>query len=102
MAQYAVAWQDDDGLVQTGRLDVNPLDLRLEGGRHRSGRLAMKQVLYRDLTDVGMAPMKKRVQDRPTTELRTRHGCIYVAPVGAGVARELLELLQRRLDTEAS
>jgi hypothetical protein len=49
-----------------------------------------------------MAPPDKRVQGRPTVELRSRHGSVYVAPVGAGLARELVALLQRRLEPLAS
>jgi hypothetical protein len=102
MSHYAVAWRNDHGQVQTGRLDVKAGGVRFEGGRHRSGRLAVLQLLYRDLFDAEMAPTERRVQGRPTVELRSRHGSVYVAPVGAGLARELVALLQRRLESSAS
>lgn len=97
MSQYAVAWRDQGGSVQTGRLDVNAQAVRLEGGGHRSGRLAVTRVLFRDLLRVDMAPTSERIHGRPSVELRSRHGSVYVAPVGAGLARELLQVLQHRL-----
>lgn len=102
MTQYAVAWRNEGEPVQSGRLDVEARAVRFEGGRHRSGRLAVTRVLYRDLLEVEMAPVAKRVQARPTIELRGRHGSIYVAPVGAALARELLGSLQLHLHAEAS
>jgi hypothetical protein len=102
MSHYATAWRSEDGEVQTGRLDLKARAVRFESGRHRSGRLAVLQLLYTDLLDAEMAPTEKRVQGRPTVEIRSRHGSIYVAPVGAGLARELVALLQRRLEPRAS
>jgi hypothetical protein len=102
MSHYATAWRNEDGQVQTGRLDMKARAVQFEGGRHRSGRLAVMQLLYRDILDAEMAPTERRVQGRPTVELRSRHGSVYVAPVGAGLARELVALLQRRLELRAS
>jgi hypothetical protein len=95
MSTYAVAWRDQDGPLIAGKLELGTKGLRLEAGRHRDGRVSVLSLLYRDVTRAEMAPVGKRLSDRPTVALTAAtRGLLYIAPVGMGVAREVLDLLQ--------
>jgi hypothetical protein len=49
---------------------------------------------FEDVDGVEMATTRDRVNKQPTLELTIRGGSLYIAPSGAGVAREVLELLR--------
>jgi hypothetical protein len=102
MTRYAVAWRDETEAVQTGRLDLDSSGIRLEGGRHRSGRLSMRRVVYRDLVDASMAPTPERVGRLPTIVLRGHNGSLFIAPLAAGSTRELLQLVKQGVESEAA
>jgi hypothetical protein len=99
MAEYPVAWQTDGGPARSGRLNVGTSGIRLEGGRHRVGRLSARRVLYEDIEEARMAPTDKRLSRRPTVQLRSRNGSLYIAPLGAGLALEILAALRLRIDS---
>ena len=94
MSRYAVTWRDQTDSVRSGRLEVGPSALRLESGSHRTGRVSVLKVLYRDVLKADMAAPAGRVGGRPTVALTLRNGSLAIAPTGAGLAREVLGLLQ--------
>jgi hypothetical protein len=98
MAHYAVAWQTEHEPTQAGRLDVGRKGIRLVGGRHRAGRLSGRRLLYRDVLEAKMASTEKRLRHRPTIQVRSGNGSLYIAPLAAGLAREILHVLQLRVD----
>lgn len=100
MAHYAVAWRTDGGPIQAGRLDVGMKGVRLEGGLHRSGQLSTRRLLYRDVMEAKMAPRGKRLRHRPTIQLRGENESLYIAPLGAGLAREILGAVQLCVDSD--
>lgn len=54
----------------------------------------MLRILYRDVLKVHMAAPAARVGGRPTVALTLKNGALAIAPTGAGIAREVLGLLQ--------
>lgn len=97
MSDYAVAWREDAGAIRSGRLELAEKGLRLEGGSHRRGRASVRALRYRDLLKTEMAPSKERIGGRPTILVMSGSGSLYIAPTGAGLAREVLGLLQGAL-----
>jgi hypothetical protein len=102
MTHYAVAWRDETGFVQAGRLDFDSSGIRLEAGRHRGGRLSLRRVLYRNLVDASMAPVVERVGNLPTILLRSPNDSVYIAPLAAGFSRELLRLVKLSRESESA
>lgn len=100
MTQYAVAWCDQTGGFQAGRLDLERSGLRLEGGRHRGGRLSIRRLLYRDVLEAKMAPSEMRVAHRPTILVCGVNDSIAIAAIGPGLTRELLRLVQMSVESE--
>ena len=99
MTHYAVAWQTECGPIQAGRLDLGMNGIRLEGGRHSTGRLSTRRLLYRDVTEAKMSPTNSRLGHRPTIQVRGENESLYIAPLGAGLVREILGALQSRVDS---
>jgi hypothetical protein len=97
MTHYAVAWQTERGPIQAGRLDVGSTGIRLEGGKHRVGRLSTRRLLYRDVAEAKMAPTDRRLGHRPTIQLRGESESLYISPLSAGLVREILGALQVRV-----
>ena len=94
MTRYAVTWRDRVGVVRSGRIEPGSHGLRLESGSRRSGRVTVLRVLYRDVLKADMAASAARIGGRPTVALTLKNGVLAIAPTGAGLAREVLELLQ--------
>jgi hypothetical protein len=94
MNRYPVSWRDETGILRSGRLELGSHGLQLESGSHRSGRISVLKVLYRDLLKAEMALSAARVGGRPTVALTTTNGILAIAPTGAALAREILGLLQ--------
>jgi hypothetical protein len=97
-ASYAVNWQGFDGREHTGRLDMGPTSLRLEGGN--GGGPVVCDVDYADLDDVHVTrQLDERLHGHPTLVLR-RHGgaTLRVATIAApGALADLAEQLLRQL-----
>jgi hypothetical protein len=94
MIRYAVTWRDQTGNVRSGRLEVGSAGFRLESGSHRTGRVSVLRVLYRDVLKADMAAPSERVGGLPTVGLTLKNGLLAIAPPGAGLARELLAHLR--------
>ena len=92
MASYAVAWRKDGEDVRVGKLELAANGFRLEAGARHGGRVSVLRVLYRDLLGAGMARFGQRIGSRPTVALTSVRGLVCIAPVGVGMAREVLEL----------
>ena len=75
--------------------------LRLEAGSHQAGWLSVHTILYRDVAAATMAATGERLRDRPTVVLTASNESMYIAPVNPGMAREVLQLLQRNIDSGA-
>lgn len=97
MASYAVAWRKDGEDVRVGKLELAASGFRLEAGARRGDRLFVLRVLYLDLLDAGMARFGQRIGSRPTVALTSVRGLLWIAPVGIGMAREVLELVHSGL-----
>jgi hypothetical protein len=96
---YAVAWRKGDEEIRVGKLEMAANGLRLEAGRRRGGRVSVLRVFYRDLLGAEMARVGQRIDKRPTVALGSGHGLVWIAPVGVGVAREVLALIHSALET---
>jgi hypothetical protein len=96
---YAVAWRKRDEEIRVGKLEMAADGLRLEAGRRRGGRVSVLRVFYRDLLGAGMARVGQRIDKRPTVALGSGRGPLWIAPVGVGVAREVLALIHSALET---
>jgi hypothetical protein len=85
---YAVSWRDSEGSTGSGRLELGPHGLRLEG----AGTL---EIGYGDLTDVSIGRSTgDRLGGRTTVVLSRRNGRpLWIAPVAQHAA--LLELHNR-------
>jgi hypothetical protein len=85
---YAVSWRDSEGSTGSGRLELGPHGLRLEG----AGTL---EIGYGDLTDVSIGRgTGDRLGGRTTVVLSRRNGRpLWIAPVAQHAA--LLELHNR-------
>ncbi len=97
-ASYAVSWLGFDGREHTGRLDVGPTALHLEGG-NGSGPVVC-DVDYAELDDVHVTrQIEERLRGLPTLVLRRRGGDILrVATISApGALADLAEQLLRQL-----
>lgn len=84
---------DQDGPINA-KLEFGAKGLRLEAGKHRGGRVSVLKLLYCDVIRADMAPVGRRLRNRPTVALTSSRGLVYIAPAGVGVAGEVLELLQ--------
>lgn len=91
---YAVTWQEPEGPVCAGKLELRPSSLRLEGTAG-SGAV-IKELSYEELIGVrvGRAP-NERLDGRPSLVLERRAGApIRMASVAEpGIISELAELL---------
>jgi hypothetical protein len=85
---YAVSWRDSEGSTDSGRLELGPQGLRLEG----AGTL---EIAYGDLTGVSIGRgTGDRLGGRTTVILSRRTGRpLWIAPVAQHAA--LLELHDR-------
>lgn len=85
---YAVSWRDSEGSTDSGRLELGPHGMRLEG----AGTL---EVAYGDLTAVSIGRgTGDRLGGRTTVVLSRRSGrLVWIAPVAQHAA--LLELYDR-------
>jgi hypothetical protein len=95
---YAVNWQDFDGRDHSGRLDVGPTSLHLEGG-NGSGPVVC-DVDYAELDDVHVTrKLEERLRGLPTLVLRRRDGdLLRIATIASpGALSDLAEQLQRQL-----
>src|SRR5215207_1814827 len=87
-ASYAVSWRDSEGSIDSGRLELGPRSLRLEGGRSL-------EIAYADVIDVSVGT-GDRLSGRTSVVLGRRDGRpIWIAPVAQHAA--LLELNDRLL-----
>jgi hypothetical protein len=91
---YAVTWQDPDGAIHSGRLELGSDALSLEG---RNGKGAASRTLrYQDVARFQLArPNGDRLQERPTLVLELADGSAFkIAGVAqAGIVSELAERL---------
>jgi hypothetical protein len=94
MNRYPVSWRDETDIVRSGRLELGSHGIRLESGSHRRGGISVLKVLYREVLKVEMAASAARVGGRPTVAVTMKNGILAIAPTGAGLAREILWLMQ--------
>lgn len=89
-ASYAVSWRDSEGSTDSGRLELGPRSLRLEGGRSL-------EIAYADVIGVSVGRgTGDRLSGRTSVVLGRRDGRpIWIAPVAQHAA--LLELHDRLL-----
>jgi hypothetical protein len=95
---YAVSWQGFDGREHTGRLDLGPTALRLEGGN--GGGPVVFDLAYADLDDVHVTRrLEERLRGLPTLVLRSHAGdTMRLATIAApGALADLAEQLLRQL-----
>jgi hypothetical protein len=97
MASYAVAWSEEGDAVRSGKLEFPGGGIRLESGHYRDGHFSVRHVAFQDVLSAEMAPVRKRIGDRPTIALTTVHGVLALAPTGMGVALEVLDVLRAAL-----
>jgi hypothetical protein len=85
---YAVSWKDSEGSTESGRLEIGPQGLHLEG----AGTL---DIAYGDVTAVSIGRgLADRLGGRTTVVLSRRNGePLWIAPVAQHAA--LLELYDR-------
>jgi hypothetical protein len=91
---YAITWREDNGLQYSGRLELTPEYVRLEGGNSTSS--GARHVPYVDIAAVSMARRTAdRVDGRQTLLVERRDGgALLVAAVGQpGALAELAERL---------
>ncbi|MGZ8693879.1 MAG: hypothetical protein ACXWYS_00375 [Gaiellaceae bacterium] len=94
---YAITWRESNGLQYSGRLELTPEYVRLEGGTTATG--GARHVPYDDIASVAMArSASDRIDGRQTLMLERRHGAkLLVATVGQpGALAELAERLVLR------
>lgn len=94
MSSYAVTWRDRGGPLYAGKLELREDGIRLEGGSGSGKHLSVVKLLYRDVGRVAMSSFRDRLVQQPTLQFTVRRGPLYIAPSGAGVAREILEMVQ--------
>jgi hypothetical protein len=95
MSTYAVTWRDRGGPIYAGKLELVRDGIRLEGGSRSGKQISVVKLRHEDLIEATMAPFRERVGNQPTVSVSNPRGLLHIAPVGAGVAREILELVQR-------
>lgn len=85
---YAVTWKDSQGSTDSGRLELGPGALRLEGA-------SKLEVAYDDVTDISIGRGRgDRLGSRTTIVVSRRNGQpLWIAPVAQRAA--LLELHER-------
>ena len=97
-ASYAVNWHGFDGREHTGRLELGPVALRLEGGDGAGP--VVYDLAYADLDEVHVTrQLEERLRGLPTLVLR-RHGgdTLRIATIAApGALLDLAEELLRQL-----
>jgi hypothetical protein len=94
MTSYGVVWKEGS-TVQAGKLELDPLAVRLEGLDH-DGQSLVQELAYRDLSSVRVARKQEdRLEGRPTLILERLAGApVQVASVAqAGVLSEIAEQL---------
>ena len=94
MSSYAVTWRDRGGPLYAGKLELHDDGIRLEGGSGSGKHLSVVKLRYRDVRRVAMSSFRDRLVQQPTLQFSVRRGPLYIAPSGAGVAREILEMVQ--------
>ena len=98
---YAVTWRHGEGEMHSGRLELTPVGISLDGGN--GGGSAVELVPYGDLRDVRIGRSSAdRISDRQTLVIERRAGePIQVAGVvQAGIISELAEHLASLLGEE--
>ncbi len=95
---YTVVWRESDGPLMSGRLELHPAYLLLEGSAP-SGRASLQKIFYRELAQVriGRAPAD-RLQGRQALVIeRAGAAPLKLAAVdGAGILHELAERLGKK------
>jgi hypothetical protein len=87
---YAVSWQEEDGRVFSGKLEVRPTGLRLNGAN--GGAPKVKVVPLKGLAGLRMGRTEERLGGRPTLVLQFPRGSIKIASVvQPGIVSELAE-----------
>jgi hypothetical protein len=85
---YAVTWQDAEAAPRSGKLELRPAGVSLEGSTNGSTLL----VPYEDLVGINMAPVRDRLGGRPTLVLERLGGKLRIASVvQPGIVSELAE-----------
>lgn len=100
-ASYAVTWQEGDGSVHSGKLELRPGALVLEGANGSGPRTRL--VAYEDLRSVQVVRSRdERLYGLPTLRLGTRNAePLKVAGLSQpGIITELAENLTSMLDDE--
>jgi hypothetical protein len=93
-SSYAITWREANGLQYSGRLELKPEYLRLEGGNSTTG--GARHVPYGEIATVGMARRSAdRIDGRQTLVVERRDGtAMLFAAVGQpGALAELAERL---------
>ena len=85
---YAVTWQEPDGSLGTGRLEVGAEALLLDG---RNGAPVTRAISYDDISGLRAARSNERLQGRPTLIVDLDgEGLLRIASVtGPGIVSEL-------------
>jgi hypothetical protein len=88
---YAVSWQEEDGHVYSGKLEVRPTELVLDGAD--GGAAKANVVPLEDLVGLRVGRTgEERLGGRPTLVLQFPHGSIKIASVvQPGIVSELAE-----------
>ncbi len=92
---YPVVWREGEGPPRTGKLELRPKELRLEGASGPAGA-ALRTLAYADLRSVRVGRgASERIGGRPSLILERRGGppVSIVAVIQQGVVSELVERL---------
>jgi hypothetical protein len=91
---YAVVWQEEDGTVFAGKLELAERTLRLDG-LSRVGAHHRRVLRYADLGSVRSARRGERIGDRPTlvVEHRSRPPLRIGSVGGSGLLSEVADKL---------
>ena len=97
---YAVVWQEDDGAVYAGKLELDPGALHLDG-LSRRGEPRHRDILYRAVGHVRTARSTERIGGRPTLVIDVQGNGGHPLRVGSVGGSGLLSELAERLSTGA-
>ena len=91
---YAAVWRDQDGVLASGKLSLEPSGLRLEG-RRRDGEPRRCEIAYAQLAGVRVGRESgEKLNGRPTLVLDcVLTPSLHVDLPGVGLLSELIELL---------